>query len=389
MNPIQPTHSLSPRLTQVAILFLKLGITAFGGPAAHIAMMHDETVRRRKWLSEQEFLDLVGATNLIPGPNSTEMAIHLGYLRAGWLGLIVGGLSFILPAMFMVMGLAWAYVQYGTTPQVAWLLYGVKPVVIAIIIQALWNPGQKAIKSRLLAVVGVVVLVAYFLGVNEIFLLFAGGLFTMMVTNLQRLRKQPLSFFLVPSFLAQQVLSLFPLASVPFSLPLLFFTFLKIGAVLYGSGYVLLAFLRADFVVRLGWLTDKQIIDTVAIGQVTPGPVFTAATFIGFILGGVSGALLATLGIFLPGFTFVVISNPLIPQILNSPWANSLLDRVNVASLGLMAAVTWHLGRSSLLDPLSVLIRIISFVLLVRYKVNSTWLIIGGAMVGLGYAVLS
>ena len=389
MNPIQPTHSLSPRLTQVAILFLKLGITAFGGPAAHIAMMHDETVRRRKWLSEQEFLDLVGATNLIPGPNSTEMAIHLGYLRAGWLGLIVGGLSFILPAMFMVMGLAWAYVQYGTTPQVAWLLYGVKPVVIAIIIQALWNPGQKAIKSRLLAVVGVVVLVAYFLGVNEIFLLFAGGLFTMMVTNLQRLRKQPLSFFLVPSFLAQQVLSLFPLASVPFSLPLLFFTFLKIGAVLYGSGYVLLAFLRADFVVRLGWLTDKQIIDTVAIGQVTPGPVFTAATFIGFILGGVSGALLATLGIFLPGFTFVVISNPLIPQILNSPWANSLLDRVNVASLGLMAAVTWHLGRSSLLDPLSVLIGIISFVLLVRYKVNSTWLIIGGAMVGLGYAVLS
>jgi len=389
MNPIQPTHSLSPRLTQVAILFLKLGITAFGGPAAHIAMMHDETVRRRKWLSEQEFLDLVGATNLIPGPNSTEMAIHLGYLRAGWLGLIVGGLSFILPAMFMVMGLAWAYVQYGTTPQVAWLLYGVKPVVIAIIIQALWNPGQKAIKSRLLAVVGVVVLVAYFLGVNEIFLLFAGGLFTMMVTNLQRLRKQPLSFFLVPSFLAQQVLSLFPLASVPFSLPLLFFTFLKIGAVLYGSGYVLLAFLRADFVVRLGWLTDKQIIDTVAISQVTPGPVFTAATFIGFILGGVSGALLATLGIFLPGFTFVVISNPLIPQILNSPWANSLLDRVNVASLGLMAAVTWHLGRSSLLDPLSVLIGIISFVLLVRYKVNSTWLIIGGAMVGLGYAVLS
>ena len=368
---------------------MKLGITAFGGPAAHIAMMHDETVRRRKWLSEQEFLDLVGATNLIPGPNSTEMAIHLGYLRAGWLGLIVGGLSFILPAMFMVMGLAWAYVQYGTTPQVAWLLYGVKPVVIAIIIQALWNPGQKAIKSRLLAVVGVVVLVAYFLGVNEIFLLFAGGLFTMMVTNLQRLRKQPLSFFLVPSFLAQQVLSLFPLASVPFSLPLLFFTFLKIGAVLYGSGYVLLAFLRADFVVRLGWLTDKQIIDTVAIGQVTPGPVFTAATFIGFILGGVSGALLATLGIFLPGFTFVVISNPLIPQILNSPWANSLLDRVNVASLGLMAAVTWHLGRSSLLDPLSVLIGIISFVLLVRYKVNSTWLIIGGAMVGLGYAVLS
>jgi len=389
MHPIQPTQSLSHRLAQVTTLFLKLGITAFGGPAAHIAMMHDETVRRRKWLSEQEFLDLVGATNLIPGPNSTEMAIHLGYLRAGWLGLIVGGLSFILPAMFMVMGLAWAYVQYGTTPQVEWLLCGVKPVVIAIIIQALWNLGQKAIKSRMLAAVGVMVLIAYFFGVNEIFLLFAGGLLTMMVTNWQRLRKQPMSFFLIPPFLVQKVLSLFPLASVPFSLPLLFFTFLKIGAVLYGSGYVLLAFLRADFVVRLGWLTDKQIIDAVAIGQVTPGPVFTAATFIGFILGGVPGALLATLGIFLPGFIFVAMVNPLIPQIRNSPWASSLLDGVNVASLGLMAAVTWQLGKSSLIDLLTVLVATISFVLIVRFKINSTWLILGGAIVGLGYAVLS
>ena len=389
MHPIQPTQSLSHRLAQVTTLFLKLGITAFGGPAAHIAMMHDETVRRRKWLSEQEFLDLVGATNLIPGPNSTEMAIHLGYLRAGWLGLIVGGLSFILPAMFMVMGLAWAYVQYGTTPQVEWLLCGVKPVVIAIIIQALWNLGQKAIKSRMLAAVGVMVLIAYFFGVNEIFLLFAGGLLTMMVTNWQRLRKQPMSFFLIPPFLVQKVLSLFPLASVPFSLPLLFFTFLKIGAVLYGSGYVLLAFLRADFVVRLGWLTDKQMIDAVAIGQVTPGPVFTAATFIGFILGGVPGALLATLGIFLPGFIFVAMVNPLIPQIRNSPWANSLLDGVNVASLGLMAAVTWQLGKSSLIDLLTVLVATISFVLIVRFKINSTWLILGGAIVGLGYAVLS
>lgn len=389
MHPIQPTQSLSHRLAQVTTLFLKLGITAFGGPAAHIAMMHDETVRRRKWLSEQEFLDLVGATNLIPGPNSTEMAIHLGYLRAGWLGLIVGGLSFILPAMFMVMGLAWAYVQYGTTPQVEWLLCGVKPVVIAIIIQALWNLGQKAIKSRMLAAVGVMVLIAYFFGVNEIFLLFAGGLLTMMVTNWQRLRKQPMSFFLIPIFTAQKVLSLFTMASVPFSLPLLFFTFLKIGAVLYGSGYVLLAFLRADFVVRLGWLTDKQIIDAVAIGQVTPGPVFTAATFIGFILGGVPGALLATLGIFLPGFIFVAMVNPLIPQIRNSPWANSLLDGVNVASLGLMAAVTWQLGKSSLIDLLTVLVATISFVLIVRFKINSTWLILGGAIVGLGYAVLS
>jgi chromate transporter len=379
---------LTQRLIEVATLFLKLGITAFGGPAAHIAMMHDETVKRRKWLSEQEFLDLVGATNLIPGPNSTEMAIHLGYLRAGWPGLVAGGLCFILPAMFIVIALAWAYAQYGSTPQVEWLLYGVKPVVIAIIAQALWNLGQKAIKSPILAVVGLAVLVSYFFGVNEIFLLFAGGLFMMIVTNFQRLRKQPMSVFLLPSFTEWKVLSLFALASVPFSLPLLFFTFLKIGAVLYGSGYVLLAFLRADFVVRLGWLTDKQIIDAVAMGQVTPGPVFTTATFIGFLLGGVPGALIATLGIFLPSFFFVAIANPLIPRIRNSPWASGLLDGVNVASLGLMAAVTWQLGKSSLTDILTVLVAIISFVLLLRFKVNSTWLIMGGAILGLVYAGL-
>lgn len=388
MNQIQKSQSLSQRLIEVATLFLKLGITAFGGPAAHIAMMHDETVKRRKWLSEQEFLDLVGATNLIPGPNSTEMAIHLGYLRAGWLGLVVGGLCFILPAMFIVMALAWAYVQYGSTPQVEWLLYGVKPVVIAIITQALWNLGQKAIKSPILAVVGLAVLVAYFFSINEIFLLFAGGLFIMIVTNFQRLRKQPMSTFLLPSFTGWKVISLVTLASIPFNLPLLFFTFLKIGAVLYGSGYVLLAFLRADFVLRLGWLTDKQIIDAVAIGQVTPGPVFTTATFIGFILAGVPGALLATLGIFLPSFIFVAIVNPLIPRIRNSTWASGLLDGVNVASLGLMAAVTWQLGKSSLPDILTFLIAIISFVLLSRFKINSTWLIIGGAITGLVYAVL-
>lgn len=389
MNQLQKNQPLSQRLIEVATLFIKLGITAFGGPAAHIAMMHDETVKRRKWLSEQEFLDLVGATNLIPGPNSTEMAIHLGYLRAGWLGLVVGGLCFILPAMFIVMALAWAYVQFGSTPQVEWLLYGVKPVVIAIITQALWNLGRKAIKSPMIAVVGLTVLVSYFFGINEIFLLFAGGLFIMIATNFQRLRKQTIGIFLLPSFTGWKVISFFTLASISsFSMSLLFFTFLKIGAVLYGSGYVLLAFLRADFVVRLGWLTDKQLIDAVAIGQVTPGPVFTTATFIGFILGGVPGALLATLGIFLPSFIFVAVANPLIPRIRNSTWASGLLDGVNVASLGLMAAVTWQLGKASLTDILTVLVALVSFVLLIRFKVNSTWLIIGGAIIGLVYAVL-
>ncbi|MGH2607376.1 MAG: chromate efflux transporter, partial [Anaerolineales bacterium] len=274
---------------------LKLGLTGFGGPAAHIAMMHEETVRRRRWLSDQDFLDLVGATNLIPGPNSTEMAIHIGFLRAGWPGLILGGLSFIGPPVLIVLGLAWAYVRFGATPEVEGLLYGVKPVVIAVIIQALWNLGRVAVKGRLTGAIAVTVVVLHFLGFHEIGLLFAGGLVVMIVRNLARLRLPRCSVLLIPWG------GLGGLASAaPFGLTLLFLTFLKIGAVLYGSGYVLLAFLRADLVVRFGWLTDQQLLDAIAMGQMTPGPVFTTATFIGFLLGGIPGALLATLGIFLP-----------------------------------------------------------------------------------------
>lgn len=371
-NP-DPAH-----LKEVALLFLRLGVTAFGGPAAHIAMMHDETVKRRKWLSDQEFLDLVGATNLIPGPNSTEMAIHIGFLRAGWPGLITAGASFIVPAMLIVLGLAWAYQRYGATPQAEWLLYGIKPVVIAIIAQALWNLGQKAVKGALTAGIGIVVLAGYFLGLNEIALLFAGGLVAMIAMNIQRLRSQALQALLLPL----GGLGLAVGASLPYSLPRLFLTFLKIGSVLYGSGYVLLAFLRADFVVRYGWLTDQQLVDAIAIGQITPGPVFTTATFIGYQLGGLSAALLATLGIFLPSFIFVAISNPIIPRIRKSPWISGLLDGVNVASLGLMAAVTWQLGRASLIDPLTIVAALLSFVLLLRFKLNSTWLIAAGALVG-------
>jgi chromate transporter len=371
----QPTGNLN----EVAKLFLKLGVTGFGGPAAHIAMMHNETVKRRKWLSDQEFLDLVGAVNLIPGPNSTEMAIHIGFLRAGWLGLITGGVCFIVPAMLSVLLLSWVYVRYGSLPQAGWLLYGVKPVVIAIIVQALWTLGQKAVKSAVTAIVTVVVLVLFFVGVNEIALLFAGGIAVMLIANFKRLRSHTLGAFLVPLGGA----GLFTMASVPFSFSSLFLTFLKIGSVLYGSGYVLLAFLRADFVVRFGWLTDHQLLDAIAIGQITPGPVFTTATFIGFILGGTKGALLATLGIFLPSFIFVAISNPLIPKIRNSAWASALLDGVNVASLGLMAAVSWQLGRASLTDPLTIAIAFVCLVLLVRFKVNSTWLIAAGALAGL------
>ena len=374
MNP-----SLSQRLIEVVRLFLKLGTTAFGGPAAHIAMMHDETVKRRKWLSDQEFLDLVGATNLIPGPNSTEMAIHIGFLRAGWPGLMIAGVCFIVPAMLIVLLLAWVYVRFGATPQAEWLLYGIKPVVIAIIVQALWSLGQKAVKGVLTAAVAVIVIALYFLDINEIALLFAGGLMVMLVMNFRRLRRQVLGTFIIPI----SGVAVMSQLSMPFSLPQLFLTFLKIGSVLYGSGYVLLAFLRADFVARLGWLTDQQLMDAIAIGQVTPGPVFTTATFIGYVLGGIPGALLATLAIFLPSFIFVAISNPLIPHIRNSTWVSGLLDGVNVASLGLMAAVTWQLGRASLTGPLTILIGLSSFVLLIWFKVNSTWLIVGGGLIGL------
>jgi chromate transporter len=375
------------RLKEVAGLFLKLGFTAFGGPAAHTGMMHAEIVQRRGWLTDQEFLDLLGATNLIPGPNSTEMAIHVGYLRAGWPGLITAGLCFVTPAMLMVLALAWAYVRFGAVPQAQQLLYGIKPVVIAIIVQAIWNLGRKATRTVFLAACGIVILASYFLlPINEIVLLFGGGLAIMLLENLQRLRKAMISEISIPTWLG---LSSIPAAvATAFSMPIMFLTFLKIGAILYGSGYVLLAFLRADFVQRLGWLTDRQLLDAIAVGQVTPGPLFTSATFIGYILGGIPGGLLATLGIFLPSFVFVAISNPLIPRMRNSIWVSSFLDGVNVAALSLMAAVTVELGRASLVDWPTIMMALASLALLLRFKVNSTWLIVGGALAGLAVAAL-
>lgn len=371
-------------LSEVIKLFLKLGTVAFGGPAAHIAMMHEETVAKRQWLTDQEFLDLVGATNLIPGPNSTEMAIHIGYLRAGWKGLIAAGVCFILPAMLIVLVLAWMYVRFGTKAEAQWLLYGIKPVVISIVVQALWSLGKKAIKGALTAGAGLAVLVLYFAGMNEIALLLAGGVAVMLAVNYRRVDGRTLGVLLLPLGAAGGIAQAVP----ALSLPLLFLTFLKIGAVLYGSGYVLLAFLRADFVERLGWLTDQQLIDAVAIGQFTPGPLFTTATFVGYIIGGWSGAILATVGIFLPSFVFVALSNPWIPRMRKSAWLGSLLDGVNAASLALMAAVTWQLGRASLVDWPTILISIVSFILFIRFKLNSTWLILGGALTGLLLAFL-
>jgi chromate transporter len=352
-------------MSEVAWLFLKLGTIAFGGPAAHIAMMRDEVVRRRRWLSDEQFVDLLGATNLIPGPNSTEMAIHLGFLRAGWPGLIAGGICFIVPAMLIVLACAWLYVRYGARPEAGWLLYGVKPVVIAIVVQAIWGLLRSAVKGYLLGGIGVVTLMLSLLGANEIALLLGGGVVAVLLTTVgSRGVAAPLGL------------------GAGVGLTTLFLVFLKIGSVLYGSGYVLLAFLRHDFVDRLGWLTDQQLLDAVAVGQVTPGPVFTTATFIGYVLAGVPGAALATLGIFLPSFVFVALSHPLVPKIRASRRAGAFLDGVNVAALGLMAAVTWQLGQAAIVDVTTAALALIALVLLFRFRVNSAWLVLGGSAVG-------
>ena len=366
-------------MRELAALFTKLGFTAFGGPAAHVAMLHDEVVTRRGWMTEQHFLDLVGATNLIPGPNSTEMVMHVGNERGGWKGLAVAGACFILPAAVMVTLLAWAYVTYGATPQGAGLLYAIKPVVTVIILQALIKLGRKAVKSWLLAAIGVAVFALYLLGVNELALLFGTALLMLALTVL---RRHFISAIATPLLLELPAPLRAASESAGVDLGRLFFVFLKVGAVLYGSGYVLLAFLRNDLVVRLGWLTDQQLLDAVAIGQVTPGPVLTTATFIGYVLAGVPGAFVATLAIFLPSFIFVAILNPLVPRMRDSQWTAALLDGVNVAALGLMGGVLLILGRAALVDIPTVILALITAVLVFRFKVSTILLVLGAAMIG-------
>jgi chromate transporter len=355
-------------------------------------MMDDEVVRKRKWLAREEFLDLLGATNLIPGPNSTEMAIHIGLVRAGWRGLIVAGCCFIFPAVVIVLALAWAYIRYGSLPEMVWLLYGVKPVIIAIVTQALWGFAAKAVKGPLTGAVGTAVIVLAFLGANEILLLFAGGVGVMLWMNLERQWVRPGGVAALAASILFGTSSATAAgatgATVPISLFNLTAFFLKVGSILFGSGYVLLAFLRADLVQRWGWLTDRQLIDAIAVGQFTPGPVFTTATFIGYVVAGVPGALLATFGIFFPSFVFVAASNPLIPRLRRSAWAAGFLDGVNVASLGLMAVVTWHLGRAALVDWVTVSIGLAAAVLAFRAGLNSAWLVLGGALVGIATHIL-
>jgi chromate transporter len=376
-------------LAEVAQVALKLGFTAFGGPAAHIAMLREETVVRRQWLTDAYFLDLVGATNLIPGPNSTEMVIHVGYLRAGWRGLLVAGTLFILPATAIVLALGWAYVQFGTTPAGESLLYGIKPVVIAVVVQALWGLGRTALKGPLLIAVGVAAAACYLAGFNELVILFGSALLVLIVRSAQRMSSGQIGAA-VAAPVGGLPLSMLMLhvAPAPASLMTLFLTFLKIGAVLYGSGYVLLAFLRNDFVERLGWLTDQQLLDAVAIGQMTPGPVFTTATFVGYLVAGVPGAALATVGIFLPAFVFVALLHPLVPRLRRSPWTAAMLDGVNVAAVGLMAAVTLVLGRDAIIDPVTASIVVAAALLLIRFRVNSAWLVLAGAIVGLAVSQL-
>lgn len=373
-----PASECSTSLRELMLLFLRLGATAFGGPAAHIAMMQDEVVRRRRWLSEERFLDLLGATNLIPGPNSTEMAIHIGWVRRRWAGLLAAGLSFILPAALITGVLGWVYVRFGSLPQAGWLLYGVKPVILAIIVQALWGLAPKAARSGPLRVLGAAALVASALGVDELVVLF-GAAAVMAVARGLGDRGAGTSL--------RQFVPVVPVAGVSavagaVSLPGIFWVFCKIGSVLFGSGYVLLAFLRADLVKRLHWLTEAQLIDAIAVGQVTPGPVFTTATFVGYLLAGPSGAAAATAGIFLPAFVFVALSGPLVPRLRTSRAAGAFLDGANVASLALMAVVTAQLAGAAFVDLPTLLLGGVGTLLLVRYKLNSTWLILGGAAVG-------
>ena len=371
----------SHELRALLLLFLRLGVTAFGGPAVHIAMMEDEVVHRRRWLTTEEFLALLGATNLIPGPISTEMAIHIGRERAGWRGLVVAGVAFILPAALMTGGLAWMYVRYGSLPAAGAILLGVKAVVVAVLAQAIWRLVPTAAKTIPLRLVGLAATGAAALGVDELLLLALAGVVT---TTWHRVTTRSASaiFAIGPLATGSGLSALAVSAAAPFSLMGLFLVFAKIGAVLYGSGYVLLAFLRSDLVERLHWLTEAQLLDAVAIGQVTPGPVFTTATFIGYLLGRGAGAGVATVAIFLPAFVFVALSGVLLPHLRRTPSARAFLDGVNVASLALMAVVSVRLARSAIVDGATAAIGLASAVLLWRFRVNSTWLILGGALAG-------
>lgn len=364
-------------LKEIAGLFLKLGFIGFGGPAAHIAMMQQEVVVKRNWMSDQHFLDLLGATNLIPGPNSTEMAIHIGYDKGGWKGLVVAGLCFILPAVFITGVFAWLYSKYGELPEIQSFIYGIKPAVIAVILGAVFPLAKKSIKSTLLGVMGVVVLALSLLGVGEVYLMFGAG-FLMLFLHYIRTNK-------ARTIQSVNPFVLFPMLQFTFVSEVnirLFWTFLKIGAILYGSGYVLFAFLDTELV-ETGLISKQQLIDAIAVGQFTPGPVFTSVTFIGYQISGVSGALISTVAIFLPSFLLVGLLNPLMRKMRSSKGLSAFLDAVNVASVALIVAVCFTMSKETITDWRMVVVALLSILVVFRFKkINSVFIVLGGAVLG-------
>ncbi len=375
MSEIQVNNEV--KLSEIARLFLKLGIIGFGGPAAHIAMMQDEVVAKRKWIDEQHFLDMIGATNLIPGPNSTEMAIHIGYEKGGWKGLIIAGLCFILPAVLITGFFAWLYKQYGQLPEFQPFIYGIKPAVIAIILSAIFPLAKKSLKSIELAILCVLVLAGSLFSINEIYLMFGAGLLMLLYTSIKN--KKSLHLF---SFLPMSLLQVTQTTLVTATNTKLFLIFLKIGAILYGSGYVLFAFLDTELVAT-GILTRTQLMDAIAVGQFTPGPVFSSVTFIGYQINGIPGALISTLGIFLPSFVFVGLLIPIIKKMRNSTLFSAFLDAVNVASVAIILAICIIMAKDTITDWRTILIALTSIAFTFGFrKVNSAFIVIGGAVLG-------
>jgi chromate transporter len=383
-------------LTELAKLFFKLGIIAFGGPAAHIAMMEEEVVNRRQWLTRERFLDLVGAINLIPGPNSTELGIIIGYIRAGIPGLIVSGLSFIIPAVIITGTLAWAYVKFGLIPEVSFLFFGIKPVVISVILIAVIRLGKTGARNLQLLLIGIAVAIASLLGVSAIVVLFAGGIIGMILHIKKTSENIKISYWIIVALCqfwemlkagkakAAMTISAAGTAAAIGSVSLwkLSVFFLKIGAILYGSGYVLVAFIEDGLVKDTGWLTNQQLLDAVAIGQFTPGPVLSTATFVGYIIAGAPGAALSTIAIFLPSFVYMLILYPIFPRLRASAKMSAFLDALNISAVGLMAAVTVRLASTTLIDPKAVLIAVAAVIGGMRFRLNAAWLVLGGALMG-------
>lgn len=361
-------------LLAIGKLFLKLGLMAFGGPAAHIAMMRDEVVRNRHWMSDTHFLDLVGATHLIPGPNSTELAIHLGKEKGGWKGLLLAGSCFIFPAVFITLGFAYLYKNYGQLPEIQSFIYGIKPAIIAVVLSVVYPLAKTSLKSNFLIAVGLLALVASFFGVTEIIILFGSGFLALLVHYFQNNKNQ--------------ANSLLPLSIAAVSNSKLFFIFLKIGSILYGSGYVLFAFLDSELV-QTGLLPRQTLIDAIAVGQFTPGPVFSSVTFIGYQLNGSMGALVSTVGIFLPSFVFVALLNPLVKKMRDSEIFGAFLDAVNVASVALILVICFTMGKDTVTDWRTTIVMVLSLFITFGFrKINSVWVIFGGSLLGYLLALL-